>query len=320
MRVSLRPPSFADVERIAACMQDPETVRWLSSIPVPYSRQDAVDFVGRAAQTHDRCVLVDGAFAGMIRTGADLGYWIAPEFRGKGVATRAAQASMMQHFQQADDTARAWYYTGNHGSRRVLEALGFEDVGEIMMEWQGEEKLPARMMELSRRAFAKALEIRTPRCVITALRDEDMPEVDRVVAWPDAMRTLFHFGPGQDLAEVDTLIRPSTDVLQRPMRMAIRHDGRFIGTIGVEDGVTPLIYYFLAPEAAGQGFASEVLPAFCDNVQEWFGLTELSAAAFSGHHSARRVLEKAGFKIEFEGSSPSANAADPVAGWYIRRA
>lgn len=295
-------------------------MRWISSIPVPYSREDAIDFVARSALAHDHCILADGEFAGMIRTGADLGYWVAPEFRGRGVAGRAVQLAMMQHFQNTHEPAQAWHFVGNDVSRKLLLSAGFRDVGEAMMNWQGDVRMPARIMRLTDRDFLDALEIRTPRCRINALRDADLPELHRIVTNPQVARMLLRFAPTQTLADVEALIRPTMSTLHRPMRLAVRHEGKFIGTVGLNDGSTPMIYYFLAPEAAGQGIASEVVPVFCDTVQDWFGLDDLSAVVFTDNPASRRVLEKSGFRVEFEHATESAGRDSVSTGWYLRRA
>lgn len=77
MRVRLRVPSFADAAHAARCMQDPEAMRWVASIPAPYLPQAVIDFATRSALAKDYSILADGEFAGLIRTGADLGYWVA---------------------------------------------------------------------------------------------------------------------------------------------------------------------------------------------------------------------------------------------------
>lgn len=319
MRISLRVPSFDDAAHAARCMQDPEAMRWVSSIPVPYSPQAAIDFATRSAIAKDHSILVDGEFAGLIRTGADLGCWIAPEFRGRGVARMAAQLALLRHFQTSDEPSRAWHFTGNEQSRKVLVAAGYQDVGEALMTWQGDIQLPARMMRLTPADFLNALEIRTARCRIDALREADLPELHRIATLPQVARMLLRFAPGQSRAEFDAVIRPAMNTLRLPMRLAVRLDGRFIGTVGLNDGAEPLIYYFLDPEVYGQGIASEIVPAFCDAVQDWFGLEALAAAVFTDNPASRRVLEKAGFRVEFENAARSAGREALAPGWYMRR-
>lgn len=319
MRVRLRVPSFADSAHAPRCMQDPEAMRWVASIPAPYSPQAAIDFATRSAMAKDHSILADGEFAGLIRTGTDLGYWVAPKFRGRGIARLAVQLAMFRHFQDSDQPSRAWYFVGNEQSRKVLTSVGYQEVGEALMSWQGDVKLPARMMRLMPADFLNALEIRTPRCRIDALREADLPELHRIVTQPEVSRMLLRFAPGQSLAEVEAIMRPAMNTLRRPMRLAIRHEERFIGSIGLNDGAEPLIYYFLHPEMCGQGIASEVVPAFCDSVQDWFDLDGMAAAVFTDNPASRRVLEKAGFRVEFEDTARSAGRDTLSSGWYMRR-
>lgn len=319
MRISLRVPSFDDAAHAARCMQDPESIRWVSSTPAPYSPQAAIDFATRSAMAKDHSILADGEFAGLIRTGADLGYWVAPEFRGRGVARLAVQLAMLRHFQETDEPSRAWYFVGNEQSRKVLVSVGYQDVGEALMTWQGDVKLPARMMRLTPADCLNALEIRTPRCRIDALREADLPDLHRIATRPEVARMLLKFAPDQSQAEVAAIIRPAMNTLRRPMRLAIRHEGRFIGTIGLNDGSEPLIYYFLDPDVYGQGIASEVVSAFCDAVQDWFDLDAMATAVFTDNPASRRVLEKAGFQVEFEHAAYSAGRDSLASGWYMRR-
>ncbi len=52
-RLLLRPPTERDVDAITRACQDPYNQRWLSLLPSPYTREDAVAFVhGIAARGH----------------------------------------------------------------------------------------------------------------------------------------------------------------------------------------------------------------------------------------------------------------------------
>jgi RimJ/RimL family protein N-acetyltransferase len=48
--VALRPPVLDDVDVITEACQDPEIPRW-TRVPVPYTREHAVEFVDRSART-----------------------------------------------------------------------------------------------------------------------------------------------------------------------------------------------------------------------------------------------------------------------------
>ena len=62
----------------------------------------------------------------------EVGYWVARDFRGRGLATEAAQAMIDYAFDTL--SARQVYichYEGNEGSRRVIEKLGFKKTGVL---------------------------------------------------------------------------------------------------------------------------------------------------------------------------------------------
>ncbi len=62
----------------------------------------------------------------------EVGYWVAKDMRGKGLATEAAQAMIDYAF----DSLKAkqvyiCHYEGNEGSRRIIEKLGFKKTGVV---------------------------------------------------------------------------------------------------------------------------------------------------------------------------------------------
>lgn len=108
-KLVLSVPTAADADRIMQICQDLEIQRW-TTVPSPYTRQSALGFLtdvvepgwkeGREPTWAIREV-ADGArpvLVGMIgvaisATGRnELGYWVAPESRGRGTASRAARA------------------------------------------------------------------------------------------------------------------------------------------------------------------------------------------------------------------------------------
>lgn len=101
--LELRPWSQDDIPQLYAACQDPEVVRW-TSVREGFTIEDATEYVTRATETWTsgaggRLALGEGAtllgsFAIVNREGADveLGYWMAPGGRGRGLATRALDA------------------------------------------------------------------------------------------------------------------------------------------------------------------------------------------------------------------------------------
>jgi len=98
--VVLRPMSDADVPEIVRCCNDPLVPRFIPVIPVPYTRSDAHEYLERSRTRDDELNLaisdagggLSGAIGFSIKADpgvAEIGYWLAPEARGRGLATRA---------------------------------------------------------------------------------------------------------------------------------------------------------------------------------------------------------------------------------------
>lgn len=142
--VVLRPPREDDAPAIAAACADPEISRWVG-LPVPYTIEDARAFLetasdGWATGASATFAIVEratGILAGMLGVhgghspaDASVGYWLAPEARGRGLATRAVRLATAWAF---EDSAleRLWLTTlvGNDASGRVALRAGFRREG-----------------------------------------------------------------------------------------------------------------------------------------------------------------------------------------------
>jgi RimJ/RimL family protein N-acetyltransferase len=102
--VTLRPwGEEGDVEALVAACNDRAIAEFLDMIPSPYTPPDARDYIAAtregwaAGTTSNFAIVMDGAAVGSIGVRwaepdqgvAEVGYWVAPEARGKGVCTRA---------------------------------------------------------------------------------------------------------------------------------------------------------------------------------------------------------------------------------------
>lgn len=141
-RLVLSAPVEADIDAITAACQDPEVPRW-TTVPSPYERRHAEEFIAKVAQWWDEgselvwAVRADGAFSGMVglhrvhNHEAEIGYWMAAPSRGRGYLTEAARAVIDYGFGEPLALERIEWraVTGNVPSARSARALGFRYEG-----------------------------------------------------------------------------------------------------------------------------------------------------------------------------------------------
>ncbi|MBE3079670.1 GNAT family N-acetyltransferase [Clavibacter michiganensis] len=144
-RLTLHPPAVDDVDAITAACQDPAIQRYVP-VPVPYAREDAVSYVTEFCAlgwaSGDRltwAVLEGGQLVGTVGlhaiadAAAEIGYWLAPGARGRGIMREAAAAVVDHGFDASAGLGLArigWRaYAGNTGSAGVARALGFRFEG-----------------------------------------------------------------------------------------------------------------------------------------------------------------------------------------------
>ena len=147
-RVLLSVPTDDDVDRIAELCQDAAIAAW-TTIPVPYVRQDAEDFVrgmvadgwaeGRSCTWAIRPA-AGGALLGMIGLDGvhdgegEVGFWLAPEARGRGLMSEALALVIDFAFAplpQGRGLERlVWHaFAGNAASASVARRAGFRFEG-----------------------------------------------------------------------------------------------------------------------------------------------------------------------------------------------
>lgn len=139
--LGLRTWSLDDVPAIVAACQDPEILRWIPVIPRPYTEDDARAFVnGSWAREPGQqfAVTLNGDVVGSIgmrmnesRTG-HIGYWCAPEARGREVTTRALRV-LCRYALDELGLERLELITDpeNNASQRVAEKVGFQREGVL---------------------------------------------------------------------------------------------------------------------------------------------------------------------------------------------
>lgn len=144
--VVLRAPGAQDVDRITELCQEPSVQEW-TTMPSPYSRGDAEGFVlgmvrdgWTSGNGLNWAVRVDDVLVGMVGLAmegvgsAEIGYWLAPDRRGRGVMSRAVTLVLDAAFGGLALDRVLWRaFVGNLPSRRVVERAGFRVEGEIRL-------------------------------------------------------------------------------------------------------------------------------------------------------------------------------------------
>ncbi len=141
MDFTLRPWEEQDIAAVAKYADNAAIARWLrDAFPRPYTRGDAAFYVRDCMEKEGRgqlcrAIVCGGEAVGSIgifqgsdvyRRSAELGYWLAEPFWGRGIMTRAVRLLAAEAF-DALDIVRLYAepFAENHSSRRVLEKAGF---------------------------------------------------------------------------------------------------------------------------------------------------------------------------------------------------
>ncbi|AYY12068.1 N-acetyltransferase [Actinobacteria bacterium YIM 96077] len=332
-RVRLSAPSESDIDQLATLCQDPEITRW-TTVPSPYTRQHAEDFVrqqrdGWASGRSLTWAIRDPADArviGMIGVGltgdglGDIGFWLAPDARGRGLCSHAVRLVADRVFSDAalGVTHLTWWaYVGNWASRRVAWSTGFRHEGYVR---GGAAQRGAR-----RDAWVATLCAGDP--MVPASRWLDVPVLrgSRVVLRPyeetDADALAEACRDPETLRWLNSLPRPYTrdDAVQFIHRAAEEaasghavtwaaaspDDGRAIGSFSIrlpqprrDQGE---LGYLVHPAARGSGVASEaarlmVRHAFISADDGGLGLRRLVIEHAEGNEGSRKVIERIGFR------------------------
>jgi RimJ/RimL family protein N-acetyltransferase len=146
----LRGHTADDVPRVVEGCSDPLVSEWIGQIPAPFDDADAVAWLDSLAERHANATAVTWAVADPqsdaligtvdlfnIRAGrdAEIGYWLHPEGRGRGLAARMCRLALRHAFVAEEDgglglgRVRAVAAEGNAASRRVLEQIGMQQQG-----------------------------------------------------------------------------------------------------------------------------------------------------------------------------------------------
>jgi [ribosomal protein S5]-alanine N-acetyltransferase len=141
-RFTLRPFRLNDADSIVVHANDKDLARNLATLPHPYSKKDANQWLGKQVKLQrgknpDDIVFaieINGKAVGSIglhkiKRGhkAELGYWLGREFWGGGIMTEAVKSVVNFGFKDLKlRRIHAGIFIFNKGSARVLEKNGFK--------------------------------------------------------------------------------------------------------------------------------------------------------------------------------------------------
>ncbi len=171
-RLLLRPPTAGDAPALCQGAGNLKVSRNLARVPHPYSVSDALDFIKYIAVTHPRslsCAIelksTPGELIGMIgyefhedKNQAELGYWLAETFWGRGIGKEAARAMVQHAFVVTKlDHLLAAYHDENLASASILLGLGFERTGHVMQYSKARAtEIATTTLKLTRRRWLEA--------------------------------------------------------------------------------------------------------------------------------------------------------------------
>jgi RimJ/RimL family protein N-acetyltransferase len=331
--VRLRAYRPDDAEAVAAGYDDRLSQRFLPPLPSPFTLGHAERFLSEGVTA----VFADGGVVYAIadpqtdellggigfdrviahRRQAEVGYWVGPWARGRGVATAAVRALSAHALRTGLERLELLTHWENTASQRVALGAGYQREGVrrgALPDRDGDRDdliAFARLAVDSGESFPRLL--------------PDLPGGEL----SDGVVTLRPLGPDdlgfltvlRNLPEVIATsvpaVRPSAEELRRRTGRAAAHwlagtradlvivdtaSGRPAGEIGLfyQEPMTgqAMIGYSTLPEFRGRGFTTRAaqlvaLWAFAET-----GIARLIAGANPGNKASQRVLEKAGFKCE----------------------
>jgi RimJ/RimL family protein N-acetyltransferase len=328
-RLHLRPWSGYDEDAVLAACQDPEIQRW-TTVPSPYTREDARTWLtvtapdrwadGTAA-TFAVLDAVSGAVLASISLHAiadgtaEVGYWCAPEARGRGVVGEAIGALCRWGFAALDLQRIEWLAAvGNWPSRAVAEKCGFtiEGIarsgttqrGNRLDAWVG--ALLRTDQVIDRRALPAPPVLSDGVVTLRGWRPDDAAEAARACDDPLTARWLPVPVPYTlaDSTSYLTGLVPTAWAEGTVAELAVTDavTGELLGGVGLKLHNRRLGYgevgYWTAPWGRGRGVAGRAALLAATWGLEALGLSRVELLADVANESSQRVAEKAGFVRE----------------------
>ncbi|MGC5012201.1 GNAT family N-acetyltransferase [Streptosporangium sp. DT93] len=327
----LRPLTAGDAEPITRACADPEIVRFIPAIPVPYTHDDALRYLESARDVRKAG---GAAFAiadpetdewlGTIdlkpplpRATAEIGYLVAPWARRRGVATAATSALAGWALEHGVRRLELLAGVENLASQQVAMAAGFRREG---VRRGGEEQRDGTRHDLV--SFARlpgdsgepvrpylpwfpggSLTDGTVR--LRPLTAADTDDYQALQILPDVVRHSVPPEPPSPEDARDRCRSAGAAWLDGTMLQAVIEDastGAFAGEIQLTGVIPPLgqamTGYSMRPEFRGRGFATRAVSLLVGWAFEHTSLGRVIAGTAPGNLASQTVLRRAGFTEE----------------------
>ncbi|HEY7598226.1 MAG TPA: GNAT family N-acetyltransferase [Actinophytocola sp.] len=336
--LTLRAHRESDVDAMVEQSVDPESVEW-TRVPVPYSREDAVGYLGviadgwRSAREFGFALETpEIPFAGSVSLRAyeeagvaELAFGMHPAARGRGLCSRAVKLLLDWGFSRFEVVV--WFaHVGNWASRRVAWANGFsfdgtiakfaERRGERFDAWfgslrAGDDRSPKHRWNVAPVLESSRLRLRPVR-VSDANRFAEVMRDPRGRHFGGRVRSLLAITDGAKMVERILLAQASGErfawcITEVGSDVLAGHIQLF-DLDGLDDSEAKF-GYSVHPESRGRGVLREALRI----VTEWafrpvadggLGKRRLSLTTAVSNKASRYGAEQAGF--EHVGTEPMA--------------
>jgi RimJ/RimL family protein N-acetyltransferase len=341
--VTLRAHRMDDVDAVAEQGRDPQMAAW-TTVPHPYGRDDAVDWVGtRVPQGWTDgsnlgfAIEHKGGFAGSVdlrphsAVEAEIGFGLHPDHRGQGVMHAALNLILDWGFAQRGFCVVTWRaFVGNWASRRVAWATGFHfgptvprlllHRGQVRDAWLGWIGAGDARRPTSRWLEPPALE--TDGLRLRAWREDD---ADRL-AEASHDRRLRRFIPHSPLpharedapAYLLRIRQMASEGTRMSWCVADKDTDEALGNVALFDFAadrSAQVGYWSHPSARGRGVLSRATRLVADwaltPAPRGFGLRRLYLLSAVSNTASRRVAEQSGFV-----HVGTERSAAPVGGGY----
>jgi len=331
--VLLRAPLERDADDIVAACSDPAVVRFITAVPVPYRRVDALEWItdgsARSRQAGGANFVVADPGSGRLlgatslhnvnhaRSSGEVGYWVAPWGRGRGVATAATRALTAWAFARGMYRLELLTEPENWPSQRVAIKAGYVR--------EGVRRAAGNRRDGGRNDFVAWTRLATDGAAPSARLLPDLPAgglADGTVLlrplWTSDAADAYALATLPEMIAATVPARPpvreavtarcaqsqSRWLAGERAELTIRDaaSGGYAGEIGLfyQEPLTgqAMLGYGLLPSWRGRGLATRAVRLLSRWAFEVAGVARLVAGTAPDNRASQRVLERAGFTLE----------------------